>query len=142
MQVSSVGTAASGEYYRVEASPLPGTHGAGYNHTNMVLISIQPFVFKKIFVLVATLLCLSSAICVADSLYMSLHSTSYRRQLNRIQPAPPSISERTVQPALVVASQSGDGGLWQNSGGIFPTTLVLDPTIDWLASRSEEIRDL
>jgi hypothetical protein len=52
----------------------------------MVLISIQPFAFKKIFLLVAALLCLSSAACFADSLFMSLHSASYNRQMTRIPP--------------------------------------------------------
>lgn len=63
--------------------------------TSMVLISIQPFAFKKIFFLVAALLCLFSANCFADPLFMSLHSTPYGRQLNRIQPVPLSLAERT-----------------------------------------------
>jgi hypothetical protein len=104
--------------------------------TNMVLISIQPFAFKKIFLLVATLLCLSSAICFADSLFMSLHSRPYGHQLNRSQTAPPAVSEQPVQPLLPVACQSLGGGLAQDSGWILAETFVLNPTIDWPADRS------
>ena len=37
----------------------------------MVLISIHPFAFRKIFLLAALLLGLSSALCLADSLFMT-----------------------------------------------------------------------
>lgn len=59
---------------------------------SMVLISIQPFALRKLFLLVATLLCLSSAICFADSLFMSLHSNPSGRELSRFKsvPAQPS----------------------------------------------------
>lgn len=50
------------------------------------MISIQPFAFRKIFLLVAALLGLSSAACFADSLFMSLHSASYNRQMTRLPP--------------------------------------------------------
>lgn len=56
--------------------------------TSMVLISIQPFAFRKIFLLVATLLCLSSAICFADSLFMSLRSNPSGRELSRFKSEP------------------------------------------------------
>jgi hypothetical protein len=105
----------------------------------MVLISIQLFAFKKIFFLVAALLCLFSANCFADSLFMSLHSTPYGRQLNRIQPV--SSLSQTVEPPLLVACQSLDGGSAQDSGWILAGTFVLNPTIDWLADRSEEFGD-
>lgn len=104
----------------------------------MVLISIQPFAFKKIFLLVAALLCLSSALCFADSLFMALHSTPYGRQLNRIQPVRSSVTEPTVQPPFLVAYQSLDERFAQESGWILSGTFVLDPVIDWLAGRSEE----
>jgi hypothetical protein len=107
----------------------------------MVLISIQPFAFRKIFLLVAALLCLSSALCFADSLFMSLHSTPYGRQLNRTQPVPLSVRERTVQPPLLVACQSLDGKFAQESGWILLGTFELNPTINWLAHRSEEVGD-
>jgi hypothetical protein len=59
-----------------------------YNNHNMVLISIHPFAFRKIFVLIVALLGLSSAVCFADSLFMSLHSASHNhRVVNRGQPA-------------------------------------------------------
>jgi hypothetical protein len=52
----------------------------------MVLISLCPYQFKKIFALVATLLCLSSLSGFADSLLLSVPSTPYDHQMTRIQP--------------------------------------------------------
>jgi hypothetical protein len=49
----------------------------------MLLISIQPFAFRKIFLLIAALLGLSSAACFGDSLFMSLHSVSSNHRTNR-----------------------------------------------------------
>jgi len=72
---------------------------------------------------------------------MSLHSTPYGRQLNRIQPVPLSVPERTFQPPLLVACQSLDGKFAQESGWILLGTFELDPTINWLAHRSEEVGD-
>ena len=109
--------------------------------TSMVLISIQPFAFKKIFLLVVALLCLSSAICFADSLFMSLHSNPYGRQLNRIQPVSLSVPERTVQPPLLVVCQSLDGRFAQDSGWILSGTFVLNPPTNWLADRSERVEE-
>ena len=105
--------------------------------TSMVLISIQPFAFKKIFLLVATLLCLSSVICLGDSLFMSLHERAYGHQLNHSQAALSAVSEQTVQPLLPIACQSLGGGFGPNSGWILAETFVLDPTIDWPAGRSK-----
>jgi hypothetical protein len=108
---------------------------------SMVLISIQPFAFRKIFLLVGTLLCLSSALCFADSLFMSLHSTpSYGRQLSRSQVAPLSIPEKTVQSLPLVGGQSLDYGFAQDAGWTI-STFVLDPTIDWLQEHPGAIGD-
>ena len=52
----------------------------------MILISLQPFAFKKIALLVAALLCLSSAICLADSLFVSAHSARSSARVGRVQP--------------------------------------------------------
>jgi hypothetical protein len=108
---------------------------------SMVLISIQPFAFKKAFLLVATLLCLSSAICLADSLFMSLHSRPYGRQMNRLQATPLSTPEGTVQPLFLVVCQSLDGKFAQDSGWILSGTFVLNPMSDWPTDRSGEIGD-
>jgi hypothetical protein len=72
---------------------------------------------------------------------MSLHSTPYDRQVNRVQPVPLSVPEQTVQPSLLVASQSFDGSLAQDSGWVLSETLVFDPMTDWLADRSGEVAD-
>ena len=47
---------------------------------------MQPFNAKKIFALIAALVALSSVSCFADSIYMSVASTPYDRQMTRIQP--------------------------------------------------------
>lgn len=52
----------------------------------MILISIQPFDYKKIFALIATILCLSSISGFAQSLLLSVPSTPYDHQMTRIQP--------------------------------------------------------
>jgi hypothetical protein len=76
--------------------------------TSMVFVSIQPFAFRKIFVLVAALLCLSSALCFGDSLFMSLHSMPHDARLNRARPVPIplSIQETAVQPLVLLTRQS------------------------------------
>ncbi len=52
----------------------------------MILISLCPFDYKKIFGLVATMICLSSVTGFADALLLSVPSTPYDRQMTRIQP--------------------------------------------------------
>jgi hypothetical protein len=99
--------------------------------SSMVLIGIQPFAFKKILILVAALFCLSSAICFADSLFMSLHSTPSIRRLNHVRPILP-VSERTVQPSSDAYQWLG-GRLARDSGWILQGNCLLDPTINCLA---------
>jgi len=105
----------------------------------MVLISIHPFAFKRISLLVAAILCLSSAICCADSLFMSLHSTSCGRPLNRTQAAPISVSERMPQPRLAFC-QSLDGKSAQDFDWILPGTLVLERELDWPTNQMGEMQ--
>jgi hypothetical protein len=68
----------------------------------MILISIQPFDYKKIFALVATILCLSSIPGFAQSLLLSVPSTPYDHQMARIQP---------VLFAKVASNESSSKGL-------------------------------
>ena len=106
----------------------------------MVLISIQPFAMKKIFLLVAALLCLSSAICFADPLFMSLHGPRYDRQLKRIQAGPAPVQERAVEPHFDLASQSLDGRFAPDSASVLSESFVLDSAINWMACRGEDIQ--
>lgn len=53
--------------------------------TTMVLISLHPFAFRKIFFLALALLGFSSAFCFADSLFMTRHYASSRNE-NRCRP--------------------------------------------------------
>ena len=91
----------------------------------MVLISIQPFAFKRICLLVAVLLCLSSAICFADSLFVSLHSSRNRRQLNRNQPVALSIPDRTVQPRSLLPGKHWMENLRRRPDGYYQEPLLL-----------------
>jgi hypothetical protein len=52
----------------------------------MVFISIRPYAAKKILVLVVGLICLFSISCFAESLYLSVSSTPYDKQMTRINP--------------------------------------------------------
>jgi hypothetical protein len=91
----------------------------------MILISIQPFAFKKLFALGATLLCLSTASCFADALFLSVNSTPYDRQISRVQPALKTAAKPAARPASVETNNS---------------TYVLELTLNWTAYRSEELR--
>jgi predicted transglutaminase-like cysteine proteinase len=50
------------------------------------MISIEPFNCRKILAVVATVICLSSVSSYAQSLFLSVPSTPYDRQMARIQP--------------------------------------------------------
>lgn len=52
----------------------------------MITVSFQPFAPRKMFALVATLVCLSTASCFASSVFLSVDSTPYDRQMSRILP--------------------------------------------------------
>ena len=58
----------------------------------MITISIQPFAPKKMFALVATIVCLSTASCFASSMFLSVDSTPYDRQMSRIRPVLTTVS--------------------------------------------------
>jgi hypothetical protein len=52
----------------------------------MVTISMQPYTLRKIWLIIAGLICLSSLSCFANSLYLNVNSTPYDRQMARIRP--------------------------------------------------------
>lgn len=165
----------------------------------MITVSLQPFAFKKIFVLVAALLCLSAAACLADPLFMNVRATPYDRQMSRVTTALLTSSDSTADLSVATVNawvqelraipyaysaewrtpEEVEGGaaadckakavaLYQrmlahgakdvrlvigkrtamscvthawlewNTGS---TTLVLDPTINWMASRCDELAE-
>jgi len=70
----------------------------------MILISIRPFAFNKIATFVAALLCLATASCFASSVFLSVDSTPYDRQMSRIRPilvAADGRGEHDISVALV-----------------------------------------
>jgi predicted transglutaminase-like cysteine proteinase len=52
----------------------------------MITVSIHPLSPRKIFALIVALVGLSTVSCFADSVFMSVNSTPYDRQMTRIQP--------------------------------------------------------
>jgi predicted transglutaminase-like cysteine proteinase len=52
----------------------------------MITVSLQPVSPKKILALIAALIGLSTVSCFADSVFLSVNSTPYDRQMTRIQP--------------------------------------------------------
>lgn len=107
----------------------------------MVLISIQPFSFKKVLLLAAALLCAPSAICLADSLFMSLHGPRYDRELHRIHAGSAPVQERSVEPHFDLAGQSLDGRLAPDSASVLSESFALDSAINWMAFRVADIRE-
>jgi len=164
----------------------------------MILVSIQPFALKKMFALVATVICLSTASCFASAVFLSVQSTPYDRQMTRIRPvllSAPASPEQQLSLTLVnhwmedlrdipygyhmewrtpsevqsrrpadckgkavalyekmqangaknlrlvigkraPTSRSTHAWLvWETSNGSY----VLDPTFNWMASRSEQV---
>ncbi|MEY2480842.1 MAG: hypothetical protein QOI04_1769 [Verrucomicrobiota bacterium] len=52
----------------------------------MVFISLQPFAFKRVSLLIAAIVCLLTASCFAESVFLNVDSTPYDRQMGRIRP--------------------------------------------------------
>jgi hypothetical protein len=101
----------------------------------MILISVQPFQLKKIFLLIAGLICLSSVSCFAQSAFLSVDSTPYDRQMTRIQPilfTKGNIHKGSLSLALV---NQWMGSLRSipygfNSEWKTPTEVLTDPVAD------------
>jgi predicted transglutaminase-like cysteine proteinase len=52
----------------------------------MVFISLQPFAVKRVSLLIAAIVCLLTASCFADSVFLTVGSTPHDRQMGRIRP--------------------------------------------------------
>jgi predicted transglutaminase-like cysteine proteinase len=59
----------------------------------MILVSVHPYEPKKIFLLIAGVICFAVSVCLAQPVLLSVPSTPYDRQMNRIQPILVSKSE-------------------------------------------------
>ena len=66
----------------------------------MILISIRPFAPKKLFALVATIACLSTASCFADAMYLSAKVGSSQRDLSRGQQSEQSSASVARPPSF------------------------------------------
>src|SRR6059058_1315084 len=47
------------------------------NHSSMVTVSLQPFAFRKIILLVAAVIWLTSAVVFADPVFMNAHAREF-----------------------------------------------------------------
>jgi hypothetical protein len=166
----------------------------------MITVSIHPYDLRKIFLLVAAIICLSSLSCFADDVFLSVSTTPYDKQMSRIRPVlftkstggkqnlslalvnhwiedlraiPYGFSPEWKTPAevesgavadckgkavalyermqshgadsvrLVIGRRTATSRKthawveWSNEGG----TYVLDPTINWMAYRSQQLGD-
>ena len=72
----------------------------------MVLVSINPFDIKKMFLLVAALLGLSSALCLADPLFMSTRFASRDHSSPRFFRTVSSPADRCENPSFATAKNT------------------------------------
>jgi hypothetical protein len=86
--------------------------------STMVLVSIHPFAIKKIVLIAAALVGLSSALCFADPVFMSSQFA-------------PRAYHRRAAPAAVLSASLGSGKSFSAS------TASLDSAVNWLACNSE-----
>jgi hypothetical protein len=79
------------------------------NHSIMVTVSLQPFAFRKIVVLIAALIWLTSAIVFADPVFMQARATQFPRQTSRVErraeQAPNADSVIRTEPSATSESQ-------------------------------------
>jgi hypothetical protein len=75
----------------------------------MVLISIDPFSFKKTFLLVVALLGLSSALCFADPLFISSQYGLSGRRSHRVIAVAASVTPQSAAESSTLA-QGADLG--------------------------------
>ena len=52
----------------------------------MILVSVHPYEPRKIFLLIAGVICFAVSVCLAQPVLLSVPSTPYDRQMTRIQP--------------------------------------------------------
>jgi hypothetical protein len=90
----------------------------------MLLISFQPFAFRKIFVLAAAILGLSSAACFADSLFMSLHPIPVNKPMARpSQMTLPAIAPGFAAKDPLFRERQNDGVVTEDTA---PTSFQMD----------------
>ena len=101
---------------------------------NMVLVSIQPFAFRKICLLVVALLGLSSVFCLADPVFMC-HSTSLRRTVETTQQTDQDLANAPAKPVSPWFRPAGQTTIEFSSWfSLVPSGGAATPTLDaaWL----------
>ena len=112
----------------------------------MIFISLQPFAVKRVFLLVAAIVGLLTASCFADSVFLTVDSTPYDRQMGRIRPAILSLksnrSEDQISLALVNHWIENLRGIPGGFSREWNTTQIkagaANPTIEWTAYKTEQ----
>lgn len=74
----------------------------------MILISIQPFAAKKLFAVVATIACLSTASCFADAMYLSARFGTATPKMQRSQTVDSVTAIKTDRLLLVPSDDIQD----------------------------------
>ena len=69
----------------------------------MILVSVHPFEPRKILLLLAGVICFAVFPCLAQPVLLSVDSTPYDRQMNRIQPVLTFKGESAVKDGLSLA---------------------------------------
>lgn len=114
----------------------------------MVFISLQPFAIKRVSLLIAAIVCLLTASCFADSVFLTVDSTQNNRQMGRIRPVLLSLksnhSEHQISLALVNYWIEDLRGIpygfsqeWKTQREVEAN--AADPTINWTAYKTEQL---
>ena len=69
----------------------------------MVFISLQPFDLKKVSLLIAAIICLLTASCFADAVFLSGDSARYDHQMSRNRRAVSSSETKLKTPEVSIA---------------------------------------
>ncbi|MEN3369438.1 MAG: hypothetical protein V7609_1581 [Verrucomicrobiota bacterium] len=114
----------------------PLAHTLLINTIDMILISIHPFAFKKLFLLIVAFLCASSAFCFADSLFMTRHYARDQRRttFDPFRPVDISGSQRVV--SIPTNSEDGSRFSAHSTDESTSSRVAASPRICILNSRS------
>jgi hypothetical protein len=109
----------------------------------MILISIHPFAFKKLFLLVVAFLCVSSAVCFSDSLFMTRHYAS-DQQRTIFGPFRSTTIRSSVRVAFATANIERNDGCGTSQLSSFRTDGYLTSRYVTLSGRGSilNLRDL
>ena len=113
----------------------------------MIFISLQPFAVKRVFLLIAAIVCLLTASCFADSVFLTVGSSPYDRQMGRIRPVLRSLksngSANRISLALInhwIADPRGISYGFSQEWNTPPEVEagLANPTINWTTYKTDQ----